>query len=270
MADTSTQFVGSIPEQYDRYLGPLMFVPYAKDLAARIPELTTGTILELACGTGIVTRQLRETFPPGVKLIATDLSDSMLSYARATRALGAGVEWQLTDAQAIPQQDSSVDAVVCQFGMMFVPDKALAFREARRVLKPGGTFIFNVWAALSENPLCQVADAVIRSFYPDDPPMFYQVPFGLDDEAGLRQMLTGAGFTVRTAKRVTQTAVSPSARDVARGLVLGNPVVLAIQERGTVSPDTIVEAVTKALVKLGGETPFSSPMCALVMVAEAT
>jgi SAM-dependent methyltransferase len=269
MTDTNARFVGSIPEEYDRCLGPMLFEPYAADLVSRLPRLTRGRVLEVACGTGIVTRRLRAALPADVTVVATDLNEPMLAYARAARRLEAGVEWRQADAQALPFPDARFDAVVCQFGLMFVPDKVAALREARRVLRPGGTLAFNVWATFAENPLGRIGDTVIGGFFPTDPPTFYRVPFGLDDEPGLRRMLAGAGFEVATAVRVTLEARSPSAADAARGMVLGNPVLLAIQERGTAEPDEIIEAVTEALIRTGGAAPLRLPMCALVMVAIA-
>ncbi|MDH5284102.1 MAG: methyltransferase domain-containing protein, partial [Gemmatimonadota bacterium] len=258
------------PEYYDRYLGPLLFAPYARDLVGRLPRLTAGPVLEVACGTGIVTDHLRKALPAGMAIVATDLNEPMLTYARAARPLGAGVEWRPADAQALPFPDAAFEAIVCQFGLMFVPDKAAALQEARRVLKRGGMLAFNVWAAFPQNPIGRIADQLISSYFPDDPPTFYRVPFGLDDEAGLREMLTASGFEVVAAERVTLMATSPSATDAAQGLVFGNPVQLAIQERGTVPPATIAASLADALAAVGGSAPFSAPMCALVFVARAT
>jgi SAM-dependent methyltransferase len=269
MGDINARFVGSIPEHYDRYLGPLLFTPFAKDLVARLPHLTTGSILEIACGTGIVTSHLRMQLPAGVAIVATDLNEPMLAYASTTRQLGAGVTWRPADAQALPFPDAFFEAVVCQFGLMFVPDRATALREVRRVLQPGGTFAFNVWAGFPHNPIGRLADQVISGFFPSDPPTFYRIPFSLDDEPDLRRMLAASRLEVTLAERVTLEASSPSAEDVAKGLVLGNPVHLAIQERGTVPPAHIVQALTQALAAVGGSAPFSSLMCALVLVARA-
>jgi ubiquinone/menaquinone biosynthesis C-methylase UbiE len=262
-------FVGSIPENYDRYLGPMLFEPYARDLCARLDVPPAARVLEVACGTGIVTECLRHSLPRDATLVATDLNEPMIVYARGARRLGDGVEWRVADAQALPFPDGSFDAVVCQFGLMFVPDKPQALREARRVLVPGGVFAFSVWGAPEYNSFGRIADAVIGSFFPTDPPTFYQVPFSLDDEPGLRRLLEAAGFEAIEAECVTLEVQSPSATAAARGLVLGNPVLPVIEERGTADPERIIHALADALAQSGGAAPLRLPTRALIMLARA-
>lgn len=269
MTETNAQFVGSIPEQYDRFLGPMLFEPYAADLVGRLRVPPAGRVLEVACGTGIVTGFLRSTLPPEVTVVATDLNEPMLAHARTARQLGTGVEWRPADAQTLPFADGSFDAVVCQFGLMFVPDKGLALREARRVLAPGGVLALNVWAAFEHNPIGRIAHGVISDFFPTDPPTFYLVPFGLDDEPGLRRLLHDASFEVDTIERVRLEARCATAADAARGLILGNPVLTAIEARGTATPGSIIEKLTEALAAAGGSVPLRLPMCALVVLARA-
>lgn len=269
MANTNASFVGSIPRNYDRYLGPLLFEPFALDLVKRLQVASGAQVLEIACGTGIATRQLRAHLPSRTALIATDLNEPMLDYARQSLGRGTHLDWRMADAQALPFPDAHFDAVVCQFGLMFVPDKGAAIREARRVLRPGGDFAFNVWASLAENPIGRIADEVISSFFPSDPPTFYRIPFGLDDQPLLVGLLSDAGFQVQQAERVTLEGRSPSAHDAARGLVLGNPVLLAIQERGSADPEDIIAALGLALARAGGEQPLRLPIRAVVFLARA-
>ena len=195
MTGTHARFTGSIPENYDRYLGPFLFEPYAQDLVRRLDAKEGARVLEIACGTGIVTRRLREHLPPASALVATDLNPPMLEIAR--RKLGAvkGIDWRQADACALPFPDASFDAAVCQFGLMFVPDKPAACREARRVLVKGGTFLLSTWGALAQNPVGRIAYETVASFFPADPPDFYTVPFGLHQPEVVRGFLAAGGFT---------------------------------------------------------------------------
>ncbi len=224
-------------------------------------------VLEVACGTGILTEQLRARLPAATRLVATDLNEPMLEYARS-KLHAEPIEWRPADAAAPPFADASFAALACQFGLMFVPDKPAAFREARRVLAEGGLFAFNVWDSFEHNAFGRIAHETIAGFFPTDPPTFYQVPFGFHDPDILRPLLASAGFAPVELDWVTLEARSASARSFAEGLVKGNPVSIAIQERGA-SAEPIVEAVAKALARVGGDAPFRSSMRALVGTAQA-
>jgi len=262
-------FTGSIPALYDEFLGPAIFTAYADDLTARInARVKSGRLLETACGTGLVTRRLDQVLAPEVRITATDLSDAMLGYAKTRTPPSSRLEWRTADAAALPFPDASFDGVLNQFGWMFIPDKALAFREARRVLKRGGALAFNVWGRMEENPFSQIAHATIASFFTVNAPTFYQVPFGYNDQGLLRQHMQDAHFTDIEVDVVRKDLYAESARGFARGLVEGNPVVAAIHEAQVPVAD-VVEAVTAALTKEGGGTPFRSTMVAVVGTAKA-
>lgn len=268
MADPNAEFIGSIPAAYDRYLGPMFFEPFADDLVARLELASVGAVLELAAGTGILSQRLFRALPASAALTVTDLNEPMLGVARA-KLSHARIAWQTADAQALPVPDASFDAVACQFGVMFFPDKARAFREARRVLRPRGQLAFNVWLPLAENPVGRIAGDTIVRFFASDPPTFYQVPFGFADEARIRELLGAARFEVLGAHRVALEARSPSALDAARGLVTGNPILPAVTERATAPVEEIIRAVAAALAAEGGAAPLRLPMRALVVVARA-
>jgi ubiquinone/menaquinone biosynthesis C-methylase UbiE len=264
------QFAGSIPAAYDRYLGPLLFQPYAEDLAARLPMEENSSVLELACGTGILTRVLRDRLPATSKLIATDLNVPMFENAQAKFAQGEEVEWQQADACHLPFGDRMFDAVVCQFGIMFVPDKALAAREACRVLKPGGLFLFNVWDAIEHNELGRIAHETITSFFDKDPPTFYQVPFGYHDQNEINGVLEKAGFRDVRIEFVEKVTGASRADDAATGLVQGNPVAVAIAERDPSLLPVITRAVAEALESRFGKADIRAPMRAIIVQARAT
>src|SRR6478609_7883295 len=173
-------FAGSVPALYERYLVPLLFEPYAADLASRLAGMERGRLLELASGTGAVTSVLHQALPE-VTIVATDLNEGMLALNRS-RAYGDGVSWQTADAQRLPFEDASFDAVVCQFGVMFFPDKAASYREARRVLRDGGRYVFNVWNRVEDNEVTAIASRTVAALFPSDPPRFIErTPFGYFD-----------------------------------------------------------------------------------------
>jgi ubiquinone/menaquinone biosynthesis C-methylase UbiE len=264
MASSSAAFHGSIPEFYDRHLGPAFFEPYAKDLVSRLPAKEANAVLEIACGTGIVTRQLRDRLPKETRLVASDLNRAMFEYAARKFKADEKVEWKEADAMALPFADQEFDAVICQYGFMFVPDKEAAFREAHRVLKSGGVLLFNVWDSLDHNEVPRLTHQTIASFFPQDPPKFYQVPFGYHDENVTRQALQNAGFAEIESSVVKLPCRSPSPQDFATGLVRGNPVSLEIEERGSADVETVEKAVANAIAKRFGDGPVEVPMQALV------
>lgn len=264
MTDQHTAFVGSIPEYYDRYLGPALFEPYAADIVTRLAVTAPESVLELACGTGIVTRRLRDRLAPGVKLIATDLNDTMISYAARKFRPEEAVEWKQADATNLPFEEESFSAVVCQFGLMFVTDKERAFTEAYRVLKPGGTFLFNVWEAIEENDLPYLAHTTIARFFEHDPPRFYELPFSFHDRQEIGNLLAAAGFLDWQLSSLTLPSISPSAMDAAQGLIKGNPVIAAINERRPTAVPEIIAAVAAAIASRCGDAPARGQMRALV------
>ncbi len=266
MADTNVAFVGSIPENYDRYLGPVFFAPYAQDLVGRLAVGEGATVLEIACGTGIITRMLKDQLPTSVRLVATDLNQAMMDFAQRKFTADETIEWQQADATNLPFADQSFDAVVCQFGLMFVPDKEAAVREARRVLKPGGVFLFNVWDAIEKNEMAHITNQVISSFFDTDPPAFYQIPFGYHDTDLIQSVLKEAGFNDVQMDTVALSGESPSAQEAAQGAVEGNPVAGAILERGQ-DKDKIIEAVAGALAERLGDKPMKTKMQAVVFKA---
>ncbi|HYE43587.1 MAG TPA: methyltransferase domain-containing protein [Caulobacteraceae bacterium] len=261
-------FVGSIPELYDRHLGPMLFEPYARELARRF-EGFEGDLLETAAGTGRVTRALAHAACPRARIVATDLNEPML--ARAAEVVRApNVSWRQADAQALPFADASFDAVVCQFGVMFFPDKAAGFAEARRVLRPGGRFVFNVWDDLEANDVSDVAQATVARLFPDDPPSFFaRAPFGYHDKDGIHRALEAAGFAAVEIETVTLETPTASARDAAAGLCGGTPLRGEIEARRPDGLDDVMAAVADALERRFGPGPIRGEGRALVITASA-
>lgn len=264
MGDIS--FSGSMPEYYDRCLGPAWFDAFAADLARRLPVAPPGDVLEIACGTGLLTRRLRQRLAPDVRLVATDLSVAMLDYARRTVGEGRAIEWQEADAANLPFGDERFGAVVCAFGFMFVPDKVLALREARRVLAPGGILLFNVWDRIEENPAAAANAAVVESLFPDDPELRFRVPYEMHDPALLRSLLAQAGFAEPSIETRRHQVEAVSARTIATGQIRGTPRSLLIEKRGGVL-DEVIDKVAAALTAAGGADPYRGWAQALVVQA---
>ena len=269
MADASAAFVGKIPENYDRYLGPVIFEPFAKDLAERLGKAPSKNVLETACGTGIVTRHLLKVLAPGAGLIATDLNPAMLDHARAAIGDDSRISWEVADMCDLNFESETFDALVCQFGIMFAPDKAAAFREAHRVLEQGGRFLFNVWDEIGKNPFAKIANDTIASFFPNDPPTFYETPFGFRDREMIAKMLEAAGFSSIAVSIVSKPSQAPSAADFARGLIEGNPVRNEIQARGTASLEEVESELAARLKKNLGDRPVPVRLQAIVFEAKA-
>jgi ubiquinone/menaquinone biosynthesis C-methylase UbiE len=264
----SARFDGSIPEMYDQHLGALLFEPHAADIAARVANGRPRRVLEIAAGTGIVSRQLLKTLPMEASLTVTDLNAPMLEYARSKSAAhGRKVEWRQADAQDLPFPDESFDTVVCQFGVMFFPDRRRGLLEFNRVLETGGALIFSVWDSFDSNPVQSIAHSTIGSFFQEDPPDFYEVPCGMGKTADLRRLTEDAGFKEITIETVALLGSSTSPRSAAQGLVKGNPVINAIRERGTADIDEIVLALARALEKRFGAGPLQVPLRAHVVRA---
>ncbi len=264
MVATDTAFAGSIPEYYHRCLGPFLFAPYAEDLARRAGALRPGRILETAAGTGIVTAALAGALPEA-EIVATDLNPDMLRVA-AAHIDSARVAFEPADAQSLPFPDARFDLVVCQFGAMFFPDRVAAFAEARRVLAPGGAFIFNVWDRLDSNPASQAVAEAVAGLFPDDPPSFLgRVPFGYHDRATIEADLRAAGFGAIESETVAKRSRG-AAGDVAPGLCQGSPLRAEIEARDPGRLDEATQAALAALVRRCGD-PVDAAMSAHVFTA---
>jgi SAM-dependent methyltransferase len=267
MTDGNAAFAGSIPARYDEYLGPVLFEPYAIDLVSRLTIAAGDAILEIGCGTGILTRHLAATLPLGASLTATDLQQSMMAIGQKKIDPVEPVTWEIADACALPFADDWFDMVVCQFGVMSFQDKLAAFREVSRVLHPSGTFVFNVWDSLATNPFGQIGQEVVSTFFTSDPPNFYQIPWGMHDIATTTTLLEQASFADIQCTTEALEAPAPSALHVATGMVTGSPVLHAIQERAIAPPETIIAALTERLTAEFGSGPVKIPTRAHIFTA---
>jgi SAM-dependent methyltransferase len=267
MQETDRLFVGSIPELYDRYLGPLIIEPYAHDLAARVAALAPARVLETAAGTGVATRALVRALPTGVAIVATDLNKPMLDFA-ASRTDAANVTWRQADALTLPFGEGTFDAVACQFGAMFFADKVAAYREARRVLRPGGRFLLNVWDRIEHNELAYVVTEAVASLFPEDPPLFLtRTPHGYHDTGMIIDELRAAGFAQVAIETVERRSWAASPRHPAVGFCQGSPLRSEIEARDPGRLGETTDAAARAVAARFGDGPFEGRIQAHVIVA---
>lgn len=252
MTSTDKLFAGSIPEIYDTYMVPLLFEDFADDMARRIAALMPPTVLETAAGTGVLTRALAPLLPSSC-YVATDLNAPMLEMARK-RQTADEVAWQVLDAQTLPFAPATFDAVCCQFGAMFFPDRVAAYREARRVLKPGGTFFLSVWDRIEENVFAQTVTEALAEIFPDDPPRFLaRAPHGYYDTEAVRRDLLAGGFSSIDIACVSGMSRAPSPRIPAIAFCQGSPLANELLARSHEGLEAITAHVTSALARRHGE-----------------
>jgi ubiquinone/menaquinone biosynthesis C-methylase UbiE len=267
MVATDKLFAGSIPEIYDRFLVPLIFEPYALDLADRVARADPRNVLETAAGTGVLTRAMASRLPASARIVATDLNQPMLSQASARQSPGR-IEWRQADALALPFDDQSFDAVACQFGVMFFPDKVQGYREAHRVLKPGGRFFFNVWDRISENEFADTVTDALATLFPNDPPRFMaRTPHGYHDVDRIREELKAAGFSDASADAVDGVSKASSPRDPAIAYCQGTPLRTEIEARDGSRLQDATKHAAEALAHRFGSGAIEGRIRAFVITA---
>jgi SAM-dependent methyltransferase len=262
-------FAGSIPELYDRYLVPLIFAAYAADLVARLEGLRPASVLEVASGTGVVTRAMAARLPETVAITASDLNQPMLDYAAAV-GTSRPVRWRQADAMDLPFDDHSFDAVVCQFGVMFFPDRPRAFAEMCRVLRPGGVFVFNVWDRIEENEFAQVVTDAVGTVFPDDPPLFLaRTPHGYYDAELIQADVAAGGFATPAGFDTLEARSRAASCSIpAIGYCQGTPLRNEIEAR---DPTRLVEATSVAAAAIRqrfGSTDIDGKLRGHIITAE--
>jgi SAM-dependent methyltransferase len=269
MTDSDKVFAGSIPALYEQYLVPMIFAPYAADLVRRVVGLKPRRILEIAAGTGVVTRAMADALPDA-DIIATDLNPAMLEQARAT-GTSRPVEWRQADAMALPFDSGTFDAVVCQFGAMFFPDKPRAFAEARRVLKPGGTFLFNAWDRIEDNDFAAAIGDALAGVFPDDPPRFMaRTPHGYHDVSVIAHDLAAAGFeSSPRIETIAMRSTAASPRVVAVAYCQGTPWRNEIEARDPSKLEAATDTAEAEIARRFGNGPVDGRIQAHVIEVRA-
>jgi ubiquinone/menaquinone biosynthesis C-methylase UbiE len=268
MLDADKVFTGSIPESYDRYMVPLIFEPYAADLARRAAALSPHAVLEIAAGSGVVTRVLAPLLAPDASYVVTDLNQPMLDYAASRQPPDARITWRQADALALPFADTSFDLVCCQFGVMFFPDRKAGFGEARRVLRPDGHFLFNVWDRIEDNVFADDVTNALARVFPDDPPRFMaRTPHGYSDTALIRAELAEAGFSNVTIETRAEQSRAASARLPAVAYCQGTVFRSEIEAREPGSLDRVTDYVASELEARHGSGEVAAKIQAHIILA---
>ena len=266
MLEQELRFSGSVPEKYDQLMVPLIFRPYADELARRARSFAPRLILETAAGTGALTEALSQALA-GARIVATDLNPPMLQVA-SKRVQSDDVQFLPADAQELPFEDGTFDLVICQFGSMFFPDKVRGHSEARRVLREGGHYLLAIWDRIERNKITHAAQNALIECFPDDPPLFMREgPFGYHDTLKIETDLHDAGFGAVEIETIELRSKSSSARDAALALFYGTPMGVEVEERQAGSGQFVLEAVERALQPFEGTGGIDAPMAAHVVSA---
>lgn len=268
MAESDKLFAGAIPKFYDTLMVPLIFEAYAADMAQLVAACSPSSVLETAAGSGVVARALAPKLGADARYVVTDLNQPMLDYAATRQGYDSRIQWRQADALHLPFEEASFDVVCCQFGVMFFPDRVAGYAEARRVLRPGGRFVFSVWDRIEENAFADEVTNAVATVFPQDPPRFLaRTPHGYHDVALIREELSRAGFVdigIETREAVSR---APSARDAATAYCQGTPLRNEIEARGASLLQFATDRATQAIASRHGQGPVAGKIQAHVIVA---
>jgi ubiquinone/menaquinone biosynthesis C-methylase UbiE len=268
MSETDKIFNGSIPEFYDTYLVPLIFKEFAEDLALRVSKFSPANALEIAAGSGVVTRAFIEKLGARSRYSITDLNQAMLDYAKTKQKDDNRLTWLQADALELPFQAAEFDVVFCQFGVMFFPDRVTGYKETKRVLRSDGVFIFNVWDKIAENEFADIVTDAAAQIFPDDPPQFLaRTPHGYHDVDLIEDELQQAGFARIEIETLEKTSIATKAENPAIAYCQGTPLRTEIEMRDPTKLDLVIKGATSAITEKFGAKPSSSKIQGHVITA---
>lgn len=268
MASEDKVFSGAIPDIYDKFMVPIFFEPYARDFADRIETFRPQMLLEVAAGTGVLTRAIATRLDSQASIVASDLNQPMLDRARAKLADDKRITWRQADAMALPFDDAMFDVVACQFGVMFYPDKTKGHAEARRVLKLAGRYVFSLWDDLASNDFARTVNDAMEDYFPHDPPRFIaRTPHGYSDTAAVRQAVSAAGFRSVEIDGVENVTKASSPEAIAIAFCQGTPLRNEIEARDLGELAAATGHAAKALERRFGSGAIEGRSRAYVITA---
>lgn len=264
---SDSRFTNTVARFYESTLVPLIFEPYADDLAARALAFKPSSVLEVACGTGVVTRALAATLPTSTEITATDLNEAMVSHAEHV-GTARDVTWRQANVLTLPYEDNAFDVVVCQFAVMFFPDRVAAYREIRRVLRPGGTFLYNLWNSIEHNEFAAVVTDAMSALYPSNPPAFLpRTPHGHGNPAEIEADAKAAGFEQTQLTQSAHVSTAATANLAAIAYCQGTPLRDEIEARDPSGLEQATQVAAEALQSRFGPGPIAGKLSAVVVSA---
>jgi len=265
---STISFSGTIAKVYDEVQGPVYFEPYAIETAIRVAKLNPQNVLETACGTGRVTNHLHKVLSPHASLTATDISTDMMAIAKKKLSSEKNLSWLEADALQLPFADSTFDVVVCQFGIMFFPDKKKGLNEAFRVLKNGGTFLATTWSKLELNEIAAAGRNILKEFFDNDPPRTMNVAFSMHNKTEIKDLFSESGFTNVQIEMVVKTSVSESAEELASALIEGSTIREFIIQKDASALPMLKQKTESAIIANCGNHPVKGKMEAIYIAAQ--
>jgi ubiquinone/menaquinone biosynthesis C-methylase UbiE len=232
--------------------------------------MSPSAVLEIAAGTGVVTRALAPKLSPHASYVVTDLNQPMLEYAASRQATDSRIKWRQADALMLPFENATFDLVCCQFGAMFFPDRSSAYREAKRVLKPGGHFLFSVWDRIEENVFADEVTNALAMIFPNDPPRFLaRTPHGYHDTTLIRSELEDAGFSGVVIETIAEQSRASSPRLPAVAYCQGTLLRNEIEARDPGKLEGATDYAASAIAHRHGSGEVAAKIQAHVLLAVA-
>ena len=265
-----TGYGGGAAEIYERHMVPAIFGPWAEDLLALATPKPGERVLDVACGTGVVTRLVAQRVGPTGTVVGLDLNPGMLAVARAVPPRhGAQIEWREGNVGAIPVADATFDLALCQQGLQFFPDRPAALREIRRVLAPRGRLALSVWRPMQHSSGFEALATALGRLIAPEAAAIMQGPFALGSADELRTLVTGAGFGDVVVQPAAKTLRFPSPEEFVRRYVAATPLAAVVAKANDEARAALITEVDAALKSSVDHDGLAFPIEAHLVLAHA-